>query len=346
MYKIAILASGSGTNAENIVKTFHNGSLLRVTTVLCDVAQAGVFERMQRLNVPAEYIPGPVWRNEPQIVVEKLKNAGVDLVVLAGFMRLVHKDIVDAFPHRIINIHPALLPNYGGKGMYGHHVHEAVIANGEKKSGVTVHYIDEHYDRGEILMQAEVEIVPGETAESLETKIHEAEYATFPRAIAEALRRITPQDPGNIAMPAEELPNIPAVPPAVDNDKVWADALHVDYDPQVAQQRVQKVQEKMYQQPPQIPQNININQPKCVEPMPPNYMILSILSTFLCSTIVGIIAIIFSSQVTSRYYAGDIQGAQRASRNVQICIIISFCLGVLTASLYLPMSMLTSIIAS
>ena len=138
MYKIAIFASGSGTNAENIIKTFHGGNLLRVVKVYTDVADAGVIERLRPYGVETEYVEPRVWRQDPGLVVDALRAEGVDLVVLAGFMRLVDKRIVEAFPRRILNLHPALLPAYGGKGMYGHHVHEAVIAAGEKKSGVTV----------------------------------------------------------------------------------------------------------------------------------------------------------------------------------------------------------------
>ena len=123
MYKIAIFASGSGTNAENIIKTFHGGNLLRVVKVYTDVADAGVIERLRPYGVETEYVEPRVWRQDPGLVVDALRAEGVDLVVLAGFMRLVDKRIVEAFPRRILNLHPALLPAYGGKGMYGHHVH-------------------------------------------------------------------------------------------------------------------------------------------------------------------------------------------------------------------------------
>lgn len=190
MHNIVILASGSGTNAENIIKRFQGGDLLETSLVITDHADAGVVERVRPYGVESIYIPGKEWRENPGKIVGILQARNPSLIILAGFMRLVAKEIVDAFPGRILNLHPALLPAYGGKGMWGHHVHEAVIAAGEKESGVTVHYIDENYDRGRILMQEHVDIEPGETPATLEAKIHQAEYRLYPRAIEEALRRI------------------------------------------------------------------------------------------------------------------------------------------------------------
>ena len=372
MYKIAIFASGSGTNAENIIKTFHSGNLLRVVKVYADVADAGVIERLRPYGVETEYVEPRVWRQDPGLVVDALRAEGVDLVVLAGFMRLVDKRIVEAFPRRILNLHPALLPAYGGKGMYGHHVHEAVIAAGEKKSGVTVHYIDEHYDRGEILMQAEVEIEEGETPQTLEAKIHQAEYAIYPRAIAEALRRMPPSVPRKTGIPpalphsappvpephetpadASEAPQQGSVPPPLPEvESVWAQELKMDYDPEEAARRAQQQMQNGAPAghgtpagngatpPPNPAGPVNLQGPEQSEPVPPNYFVLSIVMTLLCCTPAGIVAIVFSSMVNSRYYSGDVEGAKRASRNAEIWIIVSFCLGVLSTTLYLPFSML------
>lgn len=372
MYKIAIFASGSGTNAENIIKTFHGGNLLRVVKVYTDVPDAGVIERLRPYGVETEYVEPRVWRQDPGLVVDALRAEGVDLVVLAGFMRLVDKRIVEAFPRRILNLHPALLPAYGGKGMYGHHVHEAVIAAGEKKSGVTVHYIDEHYDRGEILMQAEVEIEEGETPQTLEAKIHEAEYAIYPRAIAEALRRMPPSVPRKTGVPpalphsappvperhetpadASEAPQPGTVPPPVPEvESVWAQELKMDYDPEEAARRAQQQMQNGTPcthgtpggngatPPPNPAGPVNLQGPEQSEPLPPNYFVLSIVMTLLCCTPAGIVAIVFSSMVNSRYYSGNVEGAKRASRNAEIWIIASFCLGVLSTTLYLPFSML------
>lgn len=373
MYKIAIFASGSGTNAENIIKTFHGGNLLRVVKVYTDVPDAGVIERLRPYGVETEYVEPRVWRQDPGLVVDALRAEGVDLVVLAGFMRLVDKRIVEAFPRRILNLHPALLPAYGGKGMYGHHVHEAVIAAGEKKSGVTVHYIDEHYDRGEILMQAEVEIEEGETPQTLEAKIHQAEYAIYPRAIAEALRRMPPSVPRKTGVPpalphidngvsehqqaapadAPETPKTGSVPPPVPEvESVWAQELKMDYDPEEAARRAQQQMQNGAPcghgtpagngatPPPNPAGPVNLQGQEQSEPVPPNYFVLSIVMTLLCCTPAGIVAIVFSSMVNSRYYSGNVEGAKRASRNAEIWIIVSFCLGVLSTTLYLPFSML------
>lgn len=371
MYNIAILASGSGTNAENIVRTFNEGDLLRVRIVLTDHADAGVVERMRRLGVKTAYVPGRVWKEHPEEVVKLLKANDTDLVVLAGFMRLVSPVIVAAFPGRILNLHPSLLPKYGGKGMWGHHVHEAVMAAGEKESGVTVHYVNEEYDRGEILMQERVEIVDGDTPESLEAKIHQAEYRLYPRAITEALRRLgnpgqtPPKLPENAAdaPKVEDIPEAEVVaevidvipegekpatsesrqtPPPVDGaakeenvDQQWADALKIKYDPKNVPPPIPE-EEKVPENAPETPQRLSD------EGMPPNYLVLSVIMTLLCCFIPGIVALIYSSKVSNRFYAGDIEGARRASRLAQIWIIVSFCLGVIWSTLYLPMTLISS----
>lgn len=378
MYNIAILASGSGTNAENIVRTFNEGTLLRVRLCITDHADAGVVERMRRYGVKTLYVAPKIWRHEPEKVVEMLRADDIDLVVLAGFMRLVSPVIVSAYAGRILNLHPSLLPKYGGKGMWGHHVHEAVIAAGEKESGVTVHYIDEEYDRGEILMQERVEILPDDTAETLEAKIHEAEYRLYPRAISEALRRMTPPTPPPLppaggepvavppALPGQEpaapgecmveepdreatevdtvpLPQGTPVPPPVEEqprnvDREWADALKIKYDPEKID-APQAAQPGM--QPAMAPGVQCANQAE-VAPMPPNYLVLSILATLLCCFIPGVIAIVYSSKVSNAYFSGDLDGARRASRNAEIWIIASFCLGVIWGTLSLPMMIVRS----
>lgn len=358
MHNIAILASGSGTNAENIVRTFNQGTLLRVVLVITDQPDAGVIQRMAALGVPTQYIPGPVWRKNPEEVVQCLRSHNVDFVVLAGFMRLIAPQIVEAYPNRILNIHPALLPAYGGKGMYGHHVHEAVIAAGETESGVTVHYVDTQYDHGNILMQERVEIIPEDTPATLEEKIHRVEYSLYPRAIAEALRRLdnmtpppippapnTPPDP-NIGEPTEVAPEkcTPAqpptpTPPAMSADQQWAEALHIPYTPQP----------EGLTPPPPIPPTQPAAAPQPTpdtarEPMPNNWFVLAIIATLVCCFVPGVIAIIYSSRVSNLYYQGDIEGARRASSRAELWIIISFCLGVLSATLYLPMMLLTNLL--
>lgn len=364
MFSLAILASGSGTNAENIVRTFQDGSLLRVKLIITDHEDAGVIERMKPFGIKTIYIPGKVWRQEPQNIADILRAHGIDLVVLAGFMRLVAQPIVEAFPHRIINIHPALLPAYGGKGMWGHHVHEAVIAAGEKRSGVTVHYVDTQYDHGQIIMQDYVDIFPEDTAETLEAKIHQVEYSLYPRAIVEVLRRLTPPpmpSKGPIDLEKHE-PAAPVPPPLPDNapeasvdeeqpreevvidtetpaeqprdiDEQWADALQIkNYSP-ATPPPLPAHPEPTYSPNAAAPGN---GGEAPTEPMPDNYFVLSIVVTLLCCFIPGIIAVLFSSRVSNLYYQGNIEASRRASRNAQIWIIVSFCLGVLSATLYLP----------
>lgn len=187
MYKIAILASGSGSNAETIVRHFHAGNAARVVVVLSNKARAGVHDRMQPLGVATKTLDNSVWADEPERVVALLRSLDVDMVVLAGFLRRIHPAIVTAYRGRILNIHPSLLPAYGGKGMYGRHVHEAVLAAGERETGVTVHHVTDGIDEGAIVMQQPVAIDSGETVETLEAKIHAVEYDLYPLAIAAVL---------------------------------------------------------------------------------------------------------------------------------------------------------------
>ena len=229
MKNLAIFASGSGTNAENIARLFHQGNKIRVAVVLCNRKNAGVFQRMEKLGVPCRYVPSSVWDNDPQQILDILGPYDIDLVALAGFMRTVRPEIVAAYRDRIVNIHPSLLPAYGGKGMYGHHVHEAVIAAGEKKSGVTVHYVTDGIDQGRIVMQQSVDITPEDTPETLEAKIHPVEYSLYPRAIVAALAE---QDRQNTEVASD---GEPQKPQNVYN--AWAEKLHLKYDEQEAARR-------------------------------------------------------------------------------------------------------------
>lgn len=350
MKKIAILASGSGTNAENIVRLFHEGNKIRVVHVLANRQKAGVHERMQKLGVPTEYIPNSVWENEAYKVVDILQSKEVDLVVLAGFMRKIDSEIINAYKGRIINIHPSLLPAHGGKGMWGHHVHEAVIAAGDKQSGVTVHYVTDEIDGGEIIMQQAIDLEEGETAESLEAKIHPVEYDLYPRAIVAALKRLdTPaSNPtsivdleeesafGSYAMPVEEIK--PEKSADQTPEEEWAKELSMKYEPQNEPMpaQVQTINAQQTATPPPVttqPQRVETSQ----EPMPSTNLVWAVIMTLCCNTIAGIIAIIFSAQVSSKYHAGDIEGAKRASRMSEIWIIVSFIVGMLANTLQFPL---------
>ncbi len=186
--KLAIFASGNGSNAEAIIKYFLADKHVEVAAVYTNNKSAFVLQRADRYGLPATvftkeefHAPAFTWQ---------LQQQGFDLLVLAGFMWLVPPALVAAFPDKIINIHPALLPAYGGKGMYGHFVHEAVIRNKEKKSGITIHYVNEQYDRGDILFQAECPVLPDDTPDTLARRIHHLEHHHYPRVIAGLCRKI------------------------------------------------------------------------------------------------------------------------------------------------------------
>lgn len=184
MKKIAVFASGSGSNAENIARYFANSDKIKLVLVLSNNVNAGVHERMRRLGIPSLTFSLEAFRDgEP--VLAKLKEYGVDLIVLAGYMNKITEPLLRAYPGRIINIHPALLPKFGGKGMYGMHVHEAVVAAGEKESGITIHYVNENYDEGATIFQATCPVLPEDTPEEVAAKVHALEYEHFPRVIAE-----------------------------------------------------------------------------------------------------------------------------------------------------------------
>lgn len=181
MIRIAVLASGSGTNAEKLVEHFRTSAKAVVVIIGCDNPKAGVIQRAWDLNVPSFLFNGRQLKDGT--VLNDLMGQRVDLIVLAGFLRLIPVEFVRAFPGRIINIHPALLPNYGGKGMYGHHVHEAVLAAREHESGITVHYVNERYDEGEHLLQVRCPVLANDTPDSLADRIHALEHEHYARTI-------------------------------------------------------------------------------------------------------------------------------------------------------------------
>lgn len=184
--RLVLFASGSGTNVEAIANTFKDHPAITVSAVLTNKRDAKVLDRCNRLNISALYF-NKVAFTESGLVLELLQSLDPDLIVLAGFLWKIPVNIVDAFPDKIINIHPALLPKYGGKGMYGIHVHKAVLEAGEKESGITIHYVNEAYDEGNIIMQARVQITADETPESLARKVHRLEYAHYAKVIEEII---------------------------------------------------------------------------------------------------------------------------------------------------------------
>ena len=191
MKRIAIFASGSGSNAEAITRYFSSQSDVLVVLILTNNPLAGVIERSRRgfgcgQHVPVLVFDRAAFRDSDRITT-LLQAQAIDLVVLAGFMWLVPAALVQAFPGRIVNIHPALLPKFGGKGMYGDFVHEAVVAAGETESGITIHFVNEHYDEGQIIFQNTCPVAPTDTPDEVAANIHALEHADYPRVIGEVL---------------------------------------------------------------------------------------------------------------------------------------------------------------
>ena len=189
MKNIAIFASGSGSNAENIANYFSGSQEVKISLVVCNKADAFVFERAKKLGIPSRLVTKADMQNQ-DAVLSLLKEFNIDFIVLAGYLLLVPKYLVDAYPRAIVNIHPALIPLHCGKGMYGDKVHEDVIKCGDKESGITIHYVNEFFDNGDIIFQATCPVEPGDDAHAVATKVHALEYAHFPHVIAETIARL------------------------------------------------------------------------------------------------------------------------------------------------------------
>lgn len=189
MKRIAIFASGSGSNAERIFEYFAENKDISVELFLTNNSQAGIIERGKRLGIPTLIFDKKTFSKTDKIV-EILQNQKIDLVVLGGFLWLIPENLIKAFPNKIINIHPALLPKYGGKGMWGHFVHEAVVTNREKESGITIHYVNEHYDEGEPIFQAKCEVTEQDSPEDVQRKVQVLEHQFFPVIIEDVLKKI------------------------------------------------------------------------------------------------------------------------------------------------------------
>ena len=181
-YRIAIFASGSGTNAEQIIRHFADDQHIRVEMLLSNKPDAYALVRATSLGIPAATFTKEAFHDGT--VENLLRGAAITHVVLAGFLWLIPPSLVSAFPGRIINIHPSLLPLFGGKGMYGMRVHQAVRAAGVDRTGITIHLVNEHYDEGDVVFQAECPVLPADTPEDIAARVHELEYAHFPRIIA------------------------------------------------------------------------------------------------------------------------------------------------------------------
>lgn len=180
--RIAILASGSGSNAQKIMEHFKNHADSEVVLVLTNNPQAYVLQRADNFEIPTHVFSRQEFYQTDD-VVKLLKKAEVDLIVLAGFLWLVPASLLRAFPNQIVNIHPSLLPKYGGKGMYGDYVHKAVLENGETESGITIHFVNEHFDEGEVIHQAKFKIEPGDDLNIIKLKGQQLEHQHFPKVI-------------------------------------------------------------------------------------------------------------------------------------------------------------------
>jgi phosphoribosylglycinamide formyltransferase-1 len=186
MKRIVIFASGSGTNAENLIKFFHNRENASVIQVLSNNPLAKVLDRCKTLKVSALSFNKKAF-TETNDVLNILKASKPDLIVLAGFLWKFPEFILNEYMNKVINVHPALLPKYGGKGMYGMRVHEAVVANNETETGITIHYVNEHYDEGAVIFQTKCSVEKNDTAEDVAAKIHELEMEHFPKVVEQLL---------------------------------------------------------------------------------------------------------------------------------------------------------------
>ena len=189
MKKVALFASGSGSNVQNISEYFATNPHVKINLILSNNPNAFVLERAKKLGIQTHVFTRDSFYNSHEII-KVLEKAQTDFIVLAGFLWLIPQYLIQAYPNKIINIHPALLPKYGGKGMYGSKVHEAVINNKEKESGITIHYVNEQYDEGSIIFQARCMVKPDDSPESVAKRIHELEYEYYPKIIEQLIMQL------------------------------------------------------------------------------------------------------------------------------------------------------------
>ncbi|MCD8741856.1 phosphoribosylglycinamide formyltransferase [Mucilaginibacter roseus] len=187
--RIAIFASGSGSNAQKIMEHFKRHNDAEVAIILTNNPQAYVLQRADNFEIPSHVFTRKEFY-ETDEVIRLLKNLNIDIIVLAGFLWLVPQSLLKAFPNKIINLHPALLPKYGGKGMYGDNVHKAILADGEDESGITIHFVNENFDEGEIIHQSRFKIEPDDTLEIVKFKGQQLEHHHFPRVVENLLKKM------------------------------------------------------------------------------------------------------------------------------------------------------------
>lgn len=187
--RIAIFASGSGSNAQKIMELYKRSPEVEIALVLTNNPDAYVLQRADNFEIPSHIFDRHEFYHTDNII-EMLKNLDIDLIVLAGFLWLIPKKLISEYPGRIINIHPALLPKFGGKGMYGDHVHHAVLTSGEPEGGITIHYVNENYDEGEYIYQGKYKIEKGDTLEMIKFKGQQLEHQHYPRIIDGIIKKI------------------------------------------------------------------------------------------------------------------------------------------------------------
>ena len=191
MKRLALFASGEGTNAEAIARYFSTNPDVDVALMICNRKAAGVFQRLEPFNIESHYFPKAEWaENEAKNVIELLRGKQIDLIVLAGFLAFIPASLIHEYQGRIINIHPSLLPKYGGSGMWGMNVHQAVIDAHETESGITIHHVSEQLDSGNIIYQATCEVRPDDTPQSLAERVHGLEYQHYPLVIENMLKNL------------------------------------------------------------------------------------------------------------------------------------------------------------
>lgn len=186
--RLAIMASGSGSNAENIIRFFSTENRVEIGLIISNRAEAQVHQRAERLGIPSLTLSSEMLA-DGNALVKKFREWDIDFIVLAGYLLKVPAALISAYSNRIINIHPALLPKYGGRGMYGHHVHQAVVNSGDKESGITIHLVNENYDEGSIIFQAKCPVNTGDSADDVAARVHELEYTHYPEIISQVLKK-------------------------------------------------------------------------------------------------------------------------------------------------------------
>lgn len=186
MIKIAVFASGSGTNAANLIQYFESSRQAKVAMVVCNKPEAGVVNVAHRHRVPLVMVSKRSWQY-PEMLLHTLQSEGIGFIALAGFLWKIPSEIIEAYQGRIVNLHPSLLPDFGGKGMYGAHVHQAVIVAGKKESGISIHHVNEAYDEGDVIARFTCQISETDTPDTLAKRIHELEYRHYPEVIASLL---------------------------------------------------------------------------------------------------------------------------------------------------------------